>query len=101
MVPYYPLKPWPNHEVNYYPGIMKGPIIRKRYALGLVGLLLLVTFGFHWIFFPQKVSVYPNRPLLWRDFKQVKLISGRESINAICISTTDFEVNRIFDEGNY
>lgn len=68
---------------------------------GLIGLLLLFIFGFYWIYFPKKIAVYPNRPLLWRDFKQVKLISGRESINATCISTTDFEINNIFNEGKY
>jgi hypothetical protein len=73
----------------------------KMLGWGLAGLLLLVAFGFYWTYFPKKITVYPNRPLLWRDFKQVNLISGRESINAICISTTDFEINRIYEEGNY
>ncbi|MEX2591570.1 MAG: hypothetical protein WD426_02265 [Anditalea sp.] len=73
----------------------------KKYGWGLAGLLLLVTFGFYGTYFPKKIAIYPNRQLLWSDFKQVSLISGRESINAICISTTDFEVNRIFDEGKF
>src|SRR5690606_21611624 len=42
-----------------------------------------------------------NRPLVWRDFRQVDLINGRESINAKCISTTDFQINRIYDEGKH
>lgn len=64
-------------------------------------LLLLVMFGFYWVYSPKKITVYPNRTLIWRDFKQVDLISGRSGINATCISTTDFEINRIFDEGEF
>ncbi len=63
--------------------------------------LLLVMFGFYWVSSPKKITVYPNRTLIWRDFKQVDLISGRSSINAKCISTTNFEINRIFDEGEF
>ncbi len=71
----------------------------SKVRMWIVGtFLLLVMFGFYWVSSPKKITVYPNRALIWRDFKQVDLISGRSSINAKCISTTNFEINRIFDK---
>jgi hypothetical protein len=65
------------------------------------GVLVILSLGCYWVLSPDKIAIYPNRPLVWRDFRQVDLIKGRESINAICISTTDFQVNRIYDEGKH
>lgn len=71
----------------------------RIWILGI--LFLLGSFGFYWVYFPPKISVYPNRPLIWKDFKMVDLVGGRQSINAKCISTTDFDINRIFKEGKF
>lgn len=83
------------------PSTMKAALKPKIYGWGLAGMLVLVSFGFYWTYSRDRIAVYPNRPLLWRDFTPVKLVSGRESINALCISTTDFKINRMFDEGPY
>lgn len=75
-------------------------IAKKRiWILGLI--FLVITFGFYWAYFPPKILIHPNRTLIWKDFKQVDLIAGRESINAKCISTTNFDINRIYKEGNF
>lgn len=71
----------------------------KLVVAGAASLVLLL--GCYWAFSPSKISVYPNRTLIWKDFKQVPLINGSESINATCFSTTDFQINRIYDEGEY
>lgn len=63
--------------------------------------MVLISLGCYRVFHSDKVSIYPNRLLIWRDFKQVPLINGKESINAKCISTTDFEIDRIVDEGGH
>ena len=44
------------------------------------------------------ININENKGL---DFRQVDLIKGRESINATCISITDFQINRIYDEGKH
>lgn len=71
----------------------------RIWILGII--FLIISFGCYWAYFPPKISVHPNRALIWKDFKQVDLIGGRESINAKCISTTNFEINRIYKEGNF
>ena len=71
----------------------------KFWILG--GVLVILSLGCYWAFSSDKIEVHPNRPLVWRDFRQVDLINGRESINAKCISTTDFQINRIYDEGKH
>src|SRR5690554_5570330 len=71
----------------------------KGWIIG--GILVILSLGCYWAFASKKIEVYPNRPLVWGDFKQVALINGRESINATCISTTDFQINRIYDEEGY
>jgi hypothetical protein len=71
----------------------------RIWILGII--FLLISFGFYRVYFPPKISVHPNRALIWKDFKQVDRIAGRESINAKCISTTDFEINRISKEGGF
>lgn len=65
------------------------------------GIGLTVFFGFYWVNLPDKITIKPNRTLIWKDFKHVDMISGRESINATCISTTDFEIRKIHDEGDH
>lgn len=65
------------------------------------GSLLIFLLGCYWAFSPGKITVYPNRPLVWKDFKQVPVINGNQGINATCFSTTDFQINRIYDEGEY
>ncbi|WP_245802907.1 DUF922 domain-containing protein [Cyclobacterium lianum] len=42
-----------------------------------------------------KVTVSPNRTLTWEDFKQVDLIRGKSSINAICLSTCEVEILKV------
>ena len=65
------------------------------------GILVVISVGCYWAFSSNKIEVQPNRPLMWGDFKQVALINGRESINATCITTTDFQINRMYDEEGY
>ena len=67
----------------------------------LVGVGLMIFFGFYWVNLPKKVTIKPNRTLIWKDFTHVEKISGRESINATCISTTDFEIRKIQDKGDH
>ena len=67
----------------------------------LGGVLVILSLGCYWALSSDKIAVHPNRPLVWRDFKQVPVINGKESINATCFSTTDFQVNRIYDEGDH
>lgn len=71
----------------------------KAWLLG--GILLILSLGCYWAISSNKVTVSPNRQLVWRDFKQVPLINGLESINASCFSTIEFQTNRIYDEGNH
>lgn len=71
----------------------------KIWLAGAIALILLL--GCYWAFSPSKITVYPNRQLIWKDFKQVPLINGSEHINATCFSTTDFQINRIYDDGEY
>jgi|SRR5690554_1599927 len=71
----------------------------KGWVLG--GTLIILSLGCYWTFSTDKIEVHPNRPLVWRDFKQVGLIKGSENINATCISTTDFEIKRIYDDGEH
>lgn len=74
----------------------------KKLKISAAGAALLVLLlGCYWAFSPSKITVYPNRQLVWKDFKQVPLINGSESINATCFSTTDFQINRIYDEGTH
>jgi hypothetical protein len=74
----------------------------KKLKISVAGAALLVLLlGCYWAFSPSKITVYPNRQLVWKDFKQVPLINGSESINATCFSTTDFQINRIYDEGTH
>ncbi|MDN3688213.1 DUF922 domain-containing protein [Cyclobacterium jeungdonense] len=42
-----------------------------------------------------KVTVSPNRSLNWEDFKQVEVIRGTSSINAICLSTCEVEILKV------
>lgn len=71
----------------------------KGWILG--GALVILSLGCYWAFSSNKIAVYPNRPLIWRDFRQVAVINGRESINATCVSTTDFQINRIYEEDGH
>ena len=61
----------------------------------------MIFFGFYWVNLPKKITIKPNRSLIWKDFKHVEKISGKRSINAICISTTDFEIRDTRDEGDH
>lgn len=73
-----------------------------KLRIGIAGsITLTLLLGCYWALAPSKINISPDRPLVWKDFKQVPLINGNESINAICISTTDFKINRIYDEGDY
>src|SRR5690554_6213797 len=65
------------------------------------GILVVISVSCYWAFSSNKIEVHPNRPLVWGDFKQVALINGRESINATCITTTDFQINRTYEEEGY
>ena len=47
------------------------------------------------------VSVNPNRPLNWSDFKKVNLIGNRSTINAITQSTCEIEILKIINKGNH
>lgn len=49
----------------------------------------------------SKVAISPNRPLGWEDFKVVKVIQGKSTINAICLSTCDVEILKVTPAGNY
>jgi len=42
-----------------------------------------------------KVTVSPNRTLNWEDFKEVEVIRGKSSINAICLSTCEVEILKV------
>lgn len=42
-----------------------------------------------------RVTVSPNRTLNWEDFKQVEVIRGKSSINAICLSTCEVEILKV------
>ena len=46
-------------------------------------------------FFRSKVSILPNRSLGWPDFKKVDVIMGKNSINALCLSTCEVEINKV------
>ncbi|GAB3015766.1 hypothetical protein GCM10027284_38570 [Cyclobacterium sediminis] len=47
------------------------------------------------------VSINPNRPLNWNDFKKVNLIGNRSTINAITQSTCEIEIVKINDQGDH
>ncbi len=47
------------------------------------------------------VAVNPNRTLGWEDFTVVKVIQGRSTINAICLSTCEVEILKITPKGNH
>ncbi|MCC5936737.1 MAG: hypothetical protein JJU34_05605 [Lunatimonas sp.] len=49
----------------------------------------------------EKVAITPNRTLEWKDFKTVKVIQGKTSINALCLSTCDIEIQQVIPKGNY
>src|SRR5690554_1688377 len=74
---------------------------KKLKIWGAGGTVLILLLGCYWAFSPGKITVYPNRQLVWKDFKQVPLINDNEGINATCFSTTDFKINRIYDEGEH
>ena len=74
---------------------------KKLKIWGAGGTVLILLLGCYWAFSPSKITVYPNRQLVWKDFKQVPLINGTESINATCFSTTDFQIHRMYDEGEH
>lgn len=46
-------------------------------------------------FLRSKVSILPNRSLGWEDFKKVEVIMGKNSINALCLSTCEVEINKV------
>lgn len=63
----------------------------------LIGLLL-VLMGAHVPIHndpSEKVLVFPNRTLQWKDFKQVQKVKGKSSINAICLSSCDVKIKNI------
>src|SRR5690554_4677493 len=74
---------------------------KKLKIWGAGGTVLILLLGCYWAFSPSKITVHPNRQLVWKDFKQVPLINGTESINATCFSTTDFQIHRMYDEGEH
>ncbi len=47
------------------------------------------------------VAINPNRTLSWGDFKVVKVINGKSTINAICLSTCEVEILNITPRGNH
>lgn len=49
----------------------------------------------------EKVSITPRRTLEWKDFKTVKVIQGKSSINALCLSTCDIEILKAIPKGNH
>ncbi|WP_245189673.1 hypothetical protein [Lunatimonas salinarum] len=49
----------------------------------------------------EKVAISPKRTLEWKDFKTVKTIQGKSSINALCLSTCDIEIKRVIPKGSY
>ncbi|WP_035805225.1 hypothetical protein [Lunatimonas lonarensis] len=49
----------------------------------------------------EKVAITPKRTLEWKDFKTVKVIQGKTSINALCLSTCDIEILKVIPKGNH
>jgi hypothetical protein len=49
----------------------------------------------------SSVAVNPNRALVWEDFKVVKVIQGKSTINAICLSTCEVEILKVIPKGNH
>lgn len=49
----------------------------------------------------EKVAITPRRTLEWKDFKTVKTIQGKSSINALCLSTCDIEIQKVISKGSY
>lgn len=47
------------------------------------------------------VSINPNRPLNWNDFKKVNLIGNRSTINAITQSTCEIDILNIKKRGDH
>ena len=47
------------------------------------------------------VAINPNRTLGWEDFKVVKVIQGKSSINAICLSTCEVEIVKVTPRGTH
>ncbi|HSI77037.1 MAG TPA: hypothetical protein VK957_14145 [Lunatimonas sp.] len=47
------------------------------------------------------VAINPNRTLGWEDFKVVKVIQGKSTINAICLSTCEVEILRVAPRGKH
>ncbi|WP_234364372.1 hypothetical protein [Lunatibacter salilacus] len=47
------------------------------------------------------VAINPNRTLGWEDFKVVKVIQGKSTINAICLSTCEVEILRVTPRGKH
>src|SRR5690554_7998711 len=47
------------------------------------------------------VAINPNRTLSWDDFKVVKVINGKSTINAICLSTCEVEILKVAPKGRH
>jgi hypothetical protein len=47
------------------------------------------------------VAITPDRTLGWEDFSIVKVIQGKSTINAICLSTCDIEILKVTPNGNH
>lgn len=71
--------------------------------LMVVFLLLIVGVGGYWFYRANTptISITPNRSLLWRDFKFVKQIGNRPSINARTITYIIPTIKKVKNEQGY
>lgn len=67
-------------------------------------LLSLTLFGYNTLLNEKiagTVAINPNRTLSWDDFKVVKVINGKSTINAICLSTCEVEILKVIPKGKH
>lgn len=71
------------------------------YIILLLSLILLGSNTWPDEKLASTVAIHPNRSLGWEDFKVVKVIQGKSTINAICLSTCEVEILKITPRGNH
>lgn len=71
------------------------------YIILLLSLILLGSNAWPDEKLASTVAINPNRTLGWEDFKVVKVIQGKSTINAICLSTCEVEILKITPRGNH
>lgn len=85
------------HKMNY----MKANKSAYLSILATLPLMLLAFIARSDGEVASTVAISPNRTLGWEDFKVVKVIQGKSTINAICLSTCDVEILEVTPAGNY